>query len=255
MDVRLARSPVSGSWTAATVDTSARDLFYSRAAVTEPAPPTVPTKVCPHCGTQSQTAGDKCPNCGKSYSKPPGKKRGGGCLRIIGGLTVGLIVLIIAIVALSGGNDEKPKVTPGNGGGDGNGTTVANVGDNVSLKGTSYKVTKVSTAKALGGEFTRVQADGTFVLVYLTLTNEKDEPKTILEDAVRLVGGNGSEYTVDTDTLGAIDNGLVLLETIQPGLAKKVVAVYDVPPGAVSGSKLQVKDLFSDSKGEIDLGL
>jgi hypothetical protein len=47
----------------------------------------------------------------------------------------------------------------------------------------------------------------------------------------------------------------VRLLATEPGLAKKVVAVYDVPPGAVAGSKLQVKDLFSDSKGEIDLGL
>jgi len=30
----------------------------------------------------------------------------------------------------------------------------------------------------------------------LTLTNLEDEPATILEDAVRLVGGNGNEYTV-----------------------------------------------------------
>jgi uncharacterized protein DUF4352 len=220
------------------------------------ATPTVPTKVCPHCSTQSQTASDKCPNCGKPFKVKA--KKGGGCLRIIGGLVVGLVVLIIAIAVLSsglsGGDKDKPKVTKGNGGGTKE-STVANVGDNVSLKGTSYKVTKVSTAKAVGGQFTRVKADGTFVIVQLTLKNEKDEPRTILEDAVRLIGGNGSEYTVDTDTLGVFENALVILETIQPGLAKKVVAVYDVPPGAVSGSKLQVKDLFSDSKGEINLGL
>ena len=40
----------------------------------------------------------------------------------------------------------------------------------------------------------------------------------------------------------------------QSDLPKKVVAVYDIPPGAVSGAKLQVKDLFSDSRAEIDLG-
>jgi hypothetical protein len=234
-----------------------RSSIYDKRVTTGPAnqepgaTPTVPTKVCPHCGTQSQTAADKCPNCGKPYKVKA--KKGGGCLRIIGGLVVGLVVLIIAIAALSGGGKDKPKVTKGNGGT--KEAAVANVGDNVSLKGTSYKVTKVSTAKAVGDQFTRVTADGKFVIVYLTLTNEKNEPKTILEDAVRLIGGNGSEYTVDTDTLGAFDNALILLETIQPGLAKKVVAVYDVPPGAVSGSKLQVKDLFSDSKGEIDLGL
>jgi Domain of unknown function (DUF4352) len=224
--------------------------------LSEPAaPPIVPTKVCPHCGTQSQTASDKCPNCGKKFGKPP--KRRGGCLRIVGGITVGLIVLIVLIAALSGGGDEEPSVTPGGGGTEesDDGQTIANVGDKLTLKGTSYTVTKARTAQAVGGEFTREQADGIFVIVDLTLTNEKDEPATILEDAVRLVGGNGNEYTVDSDTIGAFENALILAEEIQPDLSRKVVAVYDVPQAAVSGAKLQVKDLFSDSKGEINLGL
>lgn len=38
-------------------------------------------------------------------------------------------------------------------------------------------------------------------------------------------------------------------------LSKKVVAVYDIPPGAVKGAKLEVKDLFSDSRAAIRLGL
>jgi Domain of unknown function (DUF4352) len=70
------------------------------------------------------------------------------------------------------------------------------VGDTLTLEGTAYKVTRVSTARAVGGQYTKTKADGKFVVVNLTLTNKKDEPATILEDAVRLVGGNGKEYTV-----------------------------------------------------------
>ncbi len=220
----------------------------------EPEAPVVPTKVCPNCGVQSQTTADKCPSCGKKYKQ---KKRGGGCLRIIGIAPVAFIVLIVAIVALSGGGDEEPTVTPG-GGGSGDessdeGTTAA-VGDTVELKGTSYRVTRVRTAQEVGGEFNKTKADGRFVIVDLTLTNLEDEPATILEDAIRLVGGNGNEYTTDSDTFAAFDNQFTLLQEIQPDLPKKVVAVYDIPPGAVSGAKLQVKDLFSDSRAEIDLG-
>lgn len=224
-------------------------------ATQEPTAPTVPTKVCPSCGVQSQTTADKCPSCGKKYKQ---KKRGGGCLRIVGIATVAFIVLIVAIVALSGGGDEDATVTPGNGSENGEATDegkTAAVGDTVELKGTAYKVTRVRTAQEVGGEFNKSQADGRFVIVDLTLTNLKDEPATILEDAVRLVGGNGKEYTTDTDTFAAFDNQFTILQEIQPDLSKKVVAVYDIPPGAVSGAKLQVKDLFSDSRGEIDLGL
>ena len=96
---------------------------------------------------------------------------------------------------------------------------------------------------------------GVFVVVELTLTNEKDEPATILEDNVRLLGGNGKEYTTDLDAALAFDNPLVIAEEIQPDLSKDVVAVYDVPKRAVKGAKLLVKDFWTDSTGEIDLGL
>lgn len=220
----------------------------------EPVAPTVPTKVCPNCGVQSQTTSDKCPSCGKKYKQ----KKGGGCLRIIGIGTLVLIALVIAIVALSGGGDEDATVKKGNGDDSAEPTdegVTAVVGDTVELKGTAYKVTRARTAQSVGGEFNKTQADGTFVIVDLTLTNLKDEPATILEDAVRLVGGNGKEYTTDTDAFAAFDNQFTILQEIQPDLSKRVVAVYDIPPGAVKRAKLEVKDLFSDSRAEIRLGL
>lgn len=220
------------------------------------APPVAPTKVCPNCGVQSQTISDKCPSCGKKYKQ---KKRGGGCLKWIGIVTLGLIALIVVIAVTSGGGNEDATVTPGGGSSSNEQTqtsdepTTAAVGDTVELKGTEYTVTKVETADTVGGQFNKSTADGKYVIVYLTLKNLKDEPATIVSDAVRLVGNNGKEYTTDTDTLGAFKNQFIL-EEIQPDLERDVVAVYDIPPDAVSGSKLQVKDLFSDSKGEIDLG-
>jgi hypothetical protein len=52
--------------------------------------PTTPTRLCPHCSTQSQTAGDFCPHCGKSLVRRRRTlgKRG----RIVLGL-VGLLLL------------------------------------------------------------------------------------------------------------------------------------------------------------------
>src|SRR3954467_3255826 len=39
-------------------------LFDDPSAERAPAP--APTRVCPHCSTQSQTSGEFCPHCGKS---------------------------------------------------------------------------------------------------------------------------------------------------------------------------------------------
>jgi hypothetical protein len=78
-------------------------------AADDPATSTVPTKVCPHCGTQSQTAADKCPNCGKAY-----RQKKGGCLKWVGVSLLVLVVLIAGCTALlaGGGGDDEDTASP-----------------------------------------------------------------------------------------------------------------------------------------------
>jgi hypothetical protein len=175
-----------------------------------------------------------------------------------------LSVLLIVLAALATmGQDgcdtstDEPTIKEGDGGGDEGGATpeVANVGDKLTLKGTTYQVTDVSTAESLGSSFTKTEANGVFVVVDLTLQNEENEPATVLEENLKLIGGNDSEYSTSTDAALAIDDAFVILEEIQPGVKQSGKLVYDVPPKAVSGSRLQVEDLFSDSTGQIDLDL
>lgn len=181
----------------------------------------------------------------------------------------GRLHLALALAVLSAfatGQDEcavpeEPSVEKGDGrggesrGGGGGGTKTASVGDKLTLKGTTYRVTRVRTAKSLGDSFTKEKANGKFVVVKLSLTNRKDEPATIAEDNIRLIGGNGKNYSVSDDALFAVDDQSFLLEEIQPDNTESGTLVYDVPTRAVSGSKLQVEDFFSESKGRIDLGL
>ncbi len=134
--------------------------------------------------------------------------------------------------------------------------TTAGVGDKLSLKGTTYQVVSAKTASSVGGEYLNEEANGVFVIVTLKLTNEEDEPSTIFEDAISLIGGNGSKYSTSTGAAMVMgDDSFFLLEEIQPGLTVKGKLVYDIPKKALSGAYLQVEDLFSDSTGEIDLGL
>jgi hypothetical protein len=67
-----------------------------------------PTRVCPHCATVSHTAGDYCPQCGKSLIK---KSRLSKRVRV--GLGVGVLVLLLggagAAVAIKHREDEETK--------------------------------------------------------------------------------------------------------------------------------------------------
>lgn len=55
-----------------------------------------PTKVCPHCGTMSQTTAKKCPNCGKGYKKRT-------ALKVFLGICLLGLVGIVGCAALIGG--------------------------------------------------------------------------------------------------------------------------------------------------------
>lgn len=92
------------------------------------------------------------------------------------------------------------------------------------------------------------------MIVELSLRNEKNEPATILSDALKVVGGNKSTYSTSDDALLAVEDQF-LLDEIQPGVTETGTLVYDLPDSALAGAELQVEDLFSDEKGRIDLGL
>ena len=160
----------------------------------------------------------------------------------------------------SGGGDEPQVEKNAKKSGQGKGSKPkrpnAKVGDRLTLKGTSYLVSNVKTAEVIGDpDLGGARANGRFVIVSLELTNRKDEPKAIAADNVRLIGGNGNQYSVSTDVLTGVEKPLVILEDIQPQSPEQVTAVYDVPRGVLKGSQLQVQDIFSGSKGTIDLGL
>ncbi len=214
----------------------------------------------PHRGGQTAATGGYAHPA--STTKPPWWKR--PWVLIVGGL----LLLSIVAAALSPddpsqqGSDEASveKGDGGGGSGDGGsdgGTETASVGDKLTLKGTTYQVTDVSTKSSIGDKSIGLdeQASGTFVVVKLELTNRKDEPATIIEDNIRLIGGNGKNYSTSDDALFALDDQSFVFEEIQPDNTEEGTLVYDVPESATSGAKLQVEDLFSSQKGQIRLGL
>lgn len=215
----------------------------------QPEPPAVPTKVCPHCGVQSQTASDKCPSCGKKYGQPP--KRRGGCLKIVGGIILGFIILVIAISALSSSGDDSTS-----GGGDEGGATEAGAtqaeeqsnratDDNephVGPKGSvvvdtlTWQVLSAKKAARIGNEFTRENADGVYVIARLRVHNGKDESVTINSDIATLeVSGN--EYKYDSDGTTALtltgDQETFFLKDLGPDVRTTGFVVFDVPPSAL----------------------
>jgi len=112
------------------------------------------------------------------------------------GIVFGVFLLIAgcaAIIGLAGsgsGGGESQVEEGGSGGGGGSGKPkAADVGDKLTLKGTTYQVTSAKSASTVGDdEFTKTKANGEFIVVKLKLTNRKDESATIAEDAIKVFG-------------------------------------------------------------------
>ena len=223
--------------------------------------PTFTPSVSPPAGSHAaQPVGNPQASYGPpGQGVPPPKKTATWVkvLVIVGGLFLTMIVGCVALLGTAANEIDKElkEESSGDVSDASEIKTRAGVNQPLSLEGTTYQVLSAQTAQSVGDQFSRETANGTFVIVKIALTNQKNEPATILaSEGLRLVGGNGSAYSTSDELLMAVEDELVL-EEIQPGLREQGTLVYDVPPAAVAGAELQVEDLFSDDKGRIKLGL
>jgi hypothetical protein len=130
------------------------------------------------------------------------------------------------------------------------------VGQKITNAGTTYRVTNARTTKTLGDQEYGLgeKAAGTFVIVGLELTNNKDETKTFMDNSAKIVTSDGSKYESSTEaSLNLKDN--LMLEDIQPDLTTKGQIGYDVPESKLAGAKLVIEDLWGNGEVKVDLGL
>jgi hypothetical protein len=111
-----------------------------------------------------------------------------------------------------------------------------------------FKVLDVSTAKTVGAPsgnpYMQETAQGTFVVVTVSVTNIGNEPQSFFASNQKLIDAQGREYEPST-TADMYINEDALGTDINPGNAIQVKLAFDVPPGTAV-SALQLHDsLFS----------
>lgn len=129
-------------------------------------------------------------------------------------------------------------------------------GQTVELEGTRYTVKAAKTSPTVGDQFFEEKADGTFVIVTLTIENTKDESKIFSDAAAAFVAKDGTSYETDSDaTFAAVGEGDDLfLKEMHPDLPTTGNLIFDVPPTKVKGGVLEVSDLFGNGEAYIKLG-
>lgn len=153
---------------------------------------------------------------------------------------IGLVVLIvIGVIAGSGGNKSNNQPSSGS-----NSTTTSNskqeeaaktygLNETVQDGDLAFTVTNVETAKTLGNQFTKKDAQGTFYVITLKLENKGNKTATFDSSMAKVTDDKGREFerSIEGQTAKGMAQGNVdlFLQQIQPSLSVTGDLVFDLP--------------------------
>ncbi|MFB9974132.1 DUF4352 domain-containing protein [Allobacillus sp. SKP2-8] len=113
-------------------------------------------------------------------------------------------------------------------------TKTANIGDTATISDFSFTVNGVEEKEEIndGNEFTEpATTSGKFVIVDVTVKNDKKESVTIDSSFFKLLDSNGTEYDPNTSgdvIMNMTDEDDFFLEQVNPGLEKTGKVVFEV---------------------------
>jgi uncharacterized protein DUF4352 len=124
---------------------------------------------------------------------------------------------------------------------------VAGVGEQVQDGSFAFTVTKLETRESLGSGFLTSEAEGSYVLVHVTVTNVGTEAATFSDSNQTLLDADRREYSADSGTaVMYLPGSEAFLNQINPGNSVDGVLVFDVPEGLAPAAIELRESLFSD---------
>lgn len=100
-----------------------------------------------------------------------------------------------------------------------------------------FTVTKVKTGvKSVGDQYLSKQAQGSFVLISVTVKNIGDKAQTMFDDNQKLRDADGREFSADTEAAIHLKNNDLWLKEVNPGNTATGTLIYDMPAGATPAS-------------------
>lgn len=148
-----------------------------------------------------------------------------------------LLVFVVAVLSDTGSSSSTSS------GGSTQGATNApaeadasfNIGDKISTKGATVRITSVKTAQAVGNEYLRETASegGVLVVVDFTLTNDGEKPLNAYERPdIKLMDPSGTEYGPDAGKSGIYattkDLNAKVFSDLNPGITTKSAEVFEI---------------------------
>lgn len=166
-------------------------------------------KLCKYCKSEIDKKAKLCPNCRK--------KQGLGKLGTI--IVVILVVGLIGAIAqgLSSNDNTKSKIK------------TAQIGEKVTVNDVDYTVDEKQIKKELStaGGYMKYTADGNYLLIKLTITNNSKKSINISSTDFTLKDENGATYA--SSILISVDSmDMLNFETINPNATESGYIAYDI---------------------------
>lgn len=190
-----------------------------------------------------------------------------GCLTGVGALVLVIIIIVIIVVATGGGGDESSSDSSNNEGSSEESNTsedggseeeTYSTGEEVQVGDVTYVINSMETAGTVGSDGLETEADGTFILVDVEITNNGSEAITVDESYVKLLS-DGNTYEPSSEASGyANEDGVGLfLEQINPDSTSSGVIAFDVNEEVAEAEDLQAQvqeGILGNNSAKVNLG-
>jgi RNA polymerase subunit RPABC4/transcription elongation factor Spt4 len=177
---------------------------------------------CKTCHHEVAPSARVCPNCGAKLK--------------MGRLTKAVIIIAAIIIIgliVSAGNNKTNKTTPGKQAGQ---TQLSKQGTSSNVK---IAVLSMQTTKTIGdNQFTKVNSQGVFKVIKLSITNNQKDAITVDSNSFKLYDSQNREYTASSEAFLAMESSTnpkmpsFFLKQLNPGITTEGYIAYDVPADA-----------------------
>ena len=186
-------------------------------------------KKCKECDNEVDAKADKCPNCGAPVKKHIGR---GGWIGII---ILGLIFLFCFLGVIGNLIEEDtgtkkskaPSIPVSRTPRKSQAEKVYKMGETVSIGYTSYVIWRAWWSNKLSNNsFLDDRPNASFLFIKLSVRNDNKKPRIV--PPFKLIDENGAEYETSSKAW-AVEGGIGVLESLNPGVQKRGVIVFDIP--------------------------
>lgn len=157
-------------------------------------------------------------------------------------LCIVLIVGIVAIAAGSSSEDSSSNKTENKSTTNESTQEKENhsIGETVTMGKVDYLINGVEITKSVGDEYLKSEANDTYLIIDISITNHETEALTVSDSFFKLLN-NGNEYSTDDNGAIYLGDSSIIYQEINPEVTLQGRLIFDVPETIANDMKTELQ--------------